>query len=157
MALISPKRSYSNPLQSIALDVRRNYISVFINIEPDDSVLEYLKNAVLQEIRITRVKKVIIDLSGVRIVDSLLFKKIEALCKMINMMGAEAVLTGISPGVAVALVDSGVDFSDVLIKQSVEDAEEYIAQLCRGKSTSQNINADYEDPESKDNTDNSGE
>jgi rsbT co-antagonist protein RsbR len=63
----------------------------------------------LAEVMRTQASFVIVDLTGVEIVDTKTADHLMKLVRKVEMVGARCVLTGIRPAVAETLVDIGVD------------------------------------------------
>ncbi|MGF2614899.1 STAS domain-containing protein [Rossellomorea vietnamensis] len=62
----------------------------------------------------------IIDLSGVVMVDTMVAHQIFQLIESLNLIGVETALTGIRPEVAMTAVQLGIDFSDVKTESSLQ-------------------------------------
>lgn len=75
--------------------------------------MKEIQEQILREVRSSKVKGVVIDLSGVRIVEPYLASIIDNTAKMVHLLGAETVLTGIKPGVAISLVNLNFDFKEI--------------------------------------------
>jgi rsbT co-antagonist protein RsbR len=69
-------------------------------------------------------KMVIIDITGVPVVDSVVAKYLAQTCAAIRLLGAEGILTGISVNVAQILVRLGIDFSDIITKSNLAEGLE---------------------------------
>ncbi|APR77707.1 RsbR, positive regulator of sigma-B [Minicystis rosea] len=67
----------------------------------------------LGEVARTQASFVIVDLTGVDIVDTKTADHLMKLMRKVEIIGARCVLTGIRPAVAETLVDIGVDFGDL--------------------------------------------
>lgn len=78
----------------------------------DASVLRLEKQITLTVAR-TRTKGVLIDMSGLAVVDSFVARVIARIAGMIRLLGSEAEVVGIQPAVAITLVELGVDMSHV--------------------------------------------
>ncbi len=63
----------------------------------------------------------IIDLSGVGIIDAFLCQKIFDTARMASMLGATTVLTGIKPEVVASLIDFDIEFKDILTARTLEE------------------------------------
>ncbi|MCD6116048.1 STAS domain-containing protein [bacterium] len=113
-------------LSGISMDIYQNCLTVLIKTEMSLSVVEDIQNAVLQKINRSGAKKVIMDFSGVEVVDSHLFELISSTYRMIALMGTDVVLTGFTPGVVASLVDSDVNYRGLIIKRSIEEAIDYL-------------------------------
>jgi len=70
---------------------------------------------------------VIIDLSGVQVIDSVLWEVFSNTCVMINMLGFQTVITGLNPGVVAAIMDINVDLTKVITAMSIQDALDILA------------------------------
>lgn len=77
---------------------------------------------VLDELNIAAVKTVIMDLSGVAIVDGVEFVALRKVLAMGALMGAKQMMVGISPGIASALVEMDIDLSGMDHAFTVDDA-----------------------------------
>lgn len=80
----------------------------------------------LEAVAVGRARHVIIDLTGVEIVDTRTADHLIKLVKKVELVGARCVLTGIRPAVAQTLVDIGVDFGRLTtlrnLKHGLRDA-----------------------------------
>jgi len=65
---------------------------------------------------------VLIDVSTLSLVDSYMGRMLGSLIGMTKLMGAEAVIAGIRPEVAIAMVELGVDLPDVATALTVDIA-----------------------------------
>src|SRR6185295_16392340 len=68
---------------------------------------------ILAEVARTQASFVIVDLTGVEIVDTRTADHLMKLIRKVELVGAQCVLTGIRPAVAETLVDIGVDFGRI--------------------------------------------
>jgi rsbT co-antagonist protein RsbR len=80
----------------------------------------------LTEVVQSRCRFVIIDLTGVQLIDSSTADRIIKLSRSVQLLGAECILTGIQPAVAQTLVELGVEFSNVNTQRNLKRA----LQLC---------------------------
>lgn len=100
-----------------------------------DSVrAEQLLQALLAGVARQHTRTVIIDITGVRTFDTLVAEVLLRASRAIRLLGAEAILTGISPGVAQTLVHLGVDFGDLATLGDLQSGVRYA--LTRSASTS---------------------
>jgi rsbT antagonist protein RsbS len=65
---------------------------------------------------------VLIDVSTLSLVDSYMGRMLGSLIGMTKLMGAHAVIAGIRPEVAIAMVELGVDLPDVATALNVDSA-----------------------------------
>lgn len=64
----------------------------------------------------------IIDLSGVYIVDTMVANQIFILFDSLKLLGVETILTGIRPEVAHIMIKLGLDFSEIKVMATLEQA-----------------------------------
>ncbi|MFH0803349.1 MAG: STAS domain-containing protein [bacterium] len=81
---------------------------------------ETLLNRIVEE----EAKMVIIDITGVPVVDSVVAKYLAQTCAAIKLIGAEGILTGISVNVAQILVRLGIDFTGIITKSNLAEGLE---------------------------------
>ncbi len=86
----------------------------------DESVIQMQKE-ILERVKTTGIKGVIIDLAGVDIIDSFFGQVIYDTAKMASLLGAITLLVGIKPEVVVTLVDLGFEFKDIQTALDLED------------------------------------
>lgn len=67
-------------------------------------------------------EKLIIDISGVYIVDTMVADQIFKLIDALKLLGVETILTGVRPEVAQTMIGLGVDFSGIKVATNVERA-----------------------------------
>lgn len=93
-----------------------------------------VKRTLLQMIGRTRAKCVILDITGVELVDSGTANHLLKVVRASGLMGAHCVLTGLSDSVAETLVDLGVDLSEVATLGSLRDGLRYCLKFIRSAS-----------------------
>lgn len=79
----------------------------------DDAAVLRLEDQITREVVRTRAKGTLIDVGGLDMVDSFIARVIARIASMVRLLGAEAVVVGIQPAVAITLVELGVDMRHV--------------------------------------------
>lgn len=97
-----------------------------------------VKRALLTTISRTRARCVILDITGVELVDSSTANHLLKVVRASTLMGAHCVLTGLSESVAETLVDLGVDLSEVATLGSLRDGLRHCLKYIRAGSNSDN-------------------
>ncbi|HAA90184.1 MAG: Anti-sigma-factor antagonist [Thermoanaerobacterales bacterium 50_218] len=88
----------------------------------------------------TRAKVVIVDVSGVPMIDTAAGGFLIEMFSAVKLLGADVILTGLKPEVAHTLVKLGIDFQMVVIARDLEDAlRRAIAMLEEEKRQQQKI------------------
>jgi rsbT antagonist protein RsbS len=94
----------------------------------DDSAVVRIEEQLTREVARTRVGGVLIDVSGLTVVDSFIAWVLARVVAMIRLLGAEAAVVGISPAVAITLVELGVSMGHL---DTALNAEQGLALLRR--------------------------
>ena len=107
------------------------------------------QNDLLQKIYSTKTKGVLIDISVLDIVDSFLGRILSDTAKMIRLLGAELVIVGMRPSVAITLVelnlqidgvataldiDQGIEKLDTIVKSNEIEEVDYARLADEGKN-----------------------
>jgi rsbT antagonist protein RsbS len=92
----------------------------------EDTTVEQIERAVTHEVARIRASGVLIDVSGLSIVDSFVARVIARLVAMVRLLGAEATIVGLQPAVAITLVELGVPMGHV---RTALNAEQGMARL----------------------------
>lgn len=79
----------------------------------DDSAVLRLEEEATTWVARTGVRGVIVDVSGLTVVDSFMARVIARVVEMIRLLGAETVVVGIQPAVAITLVELGLPMNQV--------------------------------------------
>ena len=80
-------------------------------------VMEALLNRIAKE----HASAVVMDLTGVKNIDSMVSQHLIQIVRAVQLMGADAIITGIQPEIARALVSLNIDLSDVTTRASLSD------------------------------------
>lgn len=108
-------------LQSkINVHIVRGCLVVIIQTELYDKMLIWIQKDILEKIKKTGLKKVIIDLSGINIIDSFFVQTITNTARMASLLGATTVITGLTPGSVASMIDLGLELLDVRIVRTLE-------------------------------------
>ena len=94
----------------------------------EDSSVERIERDVTRVVADTKATGVLVDVSGLAVVDSYVARVIARLAGMIRLLGAETAVVGIQPAVAIALVELGVPMGHV---HTALNAEQGMARLRR--------------------------
>jgi rsbT antagonist protein RsbS len=105
-----------------------NILLVTVHIELRDASADAFQQDVLAEIERTRVEGLIVDISGLDIVDSYVARVLADTGQMASLLGSQVVLVGMRPEVAATLVRMGYAMQGV---QTALDVDEGL-ELLRG-------------------------
>ena len=87
----------------------------------DSSRTMLLMEALLNRIAKDHATAVVMDLTGVKNIDSMVSQHLIQIVRAIQLMGSDAIITGIQPEIARALVSLNIDLSDVTTRASLSD------------------------------------
>ncbi len=88
----------------------------------DSDRAQVMAEALLEEIKEHGAETVIIDVTGVPIIDTAVADHLLSTIAAIRLMGVEVILCGIQPQIAKTLVKLNIDLSSVTITRSLEEA-----------------------------------
>ncbi|MGW2635756.1 STAS domain-containing protein [Streptomyces sp. NPDC001348] len=101
---------------------------VTVQGELHDGMAEQLQQDITQRIAHSRVNGVVIDVSGVDVVDSFLGRIFAEIAASTRLLAARTVLAGMRPAVAITLVELGLTLPGLTTTLDVERAMELLGQ-----------------------------
>ncbi|MDM8516460.1 STAS domain-containing protein [Desulfobacterales bacterium HSG16] len=116
-------------MSKVGIYINEGSLIVPIQTDLRNDALEQLQKDILKTVRETRLRGVIIDLSGVSLLDTYQAKKIFAIGKMTGLMGTVTVFTGLSAGIVVSLTDLDFDSSEVLTSINLEEGSKLLKSM----------------------------
>jgi len=117
-------------LFDLSVHISNGCLVVPVQGDIDDEIMQSIQKKILVNVEKQGVKGVVIDLSGVKIVDPYHADIINKTAKMIKLLGASTVLSGIRPGVAISLSDYHFEFDQIYrISRTFEDGVEMLQSI----------------------------
>jgi rsbT antagonist protein RsbS len=98
----------------------------------DDAAVLRLEDQITREIVRTHATGTLIDVGGLSMVDSFIARIIARVASMVRLLGAEAVVVGIQPAVAITLVELGVTMRHVHTALNAGRGMELLSRLQAG-------------------------
>lgn len=95
----------------------------------DDKTILHLESEITGETARTNARGVLIDVSGLVVIDSFIARVITRIVGMIRLLGAEAVVVGMQPAVAITLVELGADMTQIRTALDSERGMQLLARL----------------------------
>lgn len=104
------------------IPILKVYDALLVSIQVDmhDRMAEALEDDLSQMIVKTGARGVLIDISGLEIVDSFIGRMLNTIASVSAMLDARTVVTGMRPAVALTLVELGLELTGVLTALNVE-------------------------------------
>lgn len=97
-----------------------NYLLVTIQVDMHDRLALTLQDDLTERIVATGVQGVLIDISGLEIVDSFMGRMLGNIASMSRVLDADTVVVGMQPSVAITLVELGLSMPGVRTALNVE-------------------------------------
>jgi rsbT antagonist protein RsbS len=120
------------------------FLLVTIQIDLYDKLATNLESDLVQMVNKTGAKGVLIDISGLSIVDSFMGRILGNIGSMSKIMDAETVVVGIQPAVAITLIELGLELKGVNTALNVEKGMELLREKIRfeGDSTDDDVSTE---------------
>src|SRR3569833_1406894 len=93
-----------------------------------DSDAERLRHDLMERVSLYRAHGIIVDVTAIDVMDSFAARSIRTIAHMTRLRGADTVIDGLQPEVAIAMVQLGLAFDDM---HTALDLEEGLALLNR--------------------------
>ncbi|WP_336517966.1 STAS domain-containing protein [Pollutibacter soli] len=105
-----------------------DFLLVTIQIDLYDKLATNLESDLVQMVNKTGARGVLIDISGLSIVDSFMGRILGNIGSMSKIMDAETVVVGIQPAVAITLIELGLELKGVHTALNVEKGMELLKE-----------------------------
>ncbi len=107
--------------------------TIIVSLQDDltDKRAIQLQDDLLQKIYSTKTRGVLIDISVLDIVDSFLGRILSDTANMIRLLGAELVIVGMRPSVAITLVELNLQIDNVATALDIDQGIEKLAILVK--------------------------
>ncbi len=86
-----------------------------------DTDLEAMRDELIEQVGKVRARGVVLDVTVLDVVDSFATRMLRTIAHMARLRGARTVIVGMQPGVAMAMVELGLNFEDVLTALDLEE------------------------------------
>jgi rsbT antagonist protein RsbS len=93
-----------------------------------DADLEQLRDELAERVGRFRARGVIVDVTVLDVVDSFAARTLRDIAQTLRLRGAETVVVGLQPEVAVAMVQLGLTFDNVTTALDLEEGLEFLRQ-----------------------------
>lgn len=134
----------NHSVESIKITMHETQGCLVVPIQEElskEAALRIQRN-LLEQVHAKSIKGVIIDLSGVKVIDGILWEIFSKTAKMVKMLGPPSVITGLRPGVVASIIDLNLDFSDLTTAMNLEDALEILTQSTEPEMDAEDVEND---------------
>jgi two-component system, chemotaxis family, sensor kinase Cph1 len=115
----------STPLIPISDDVVVMPIIGTVDTKRAQQVMETLLSGVVER----RAKTAILDITGMTVMDTQVANALVQAAQSVRLLGAQVILTGIRPEIAMTLVSLGVDLREIVTHSSLQEGINYATQM----------------------------
>jgi rsbT antagonist protein RsbS len=118
-------------LRSDRIPIINLYSNLIVPIQGaiGDNVMAQLQEDVTRRIEGGGAKGLVIDVSGIEIMDSFMTRNIRDLALTARLMGVHTVVSGLRPAVAITLVEMGLEIPGIQTTLNLERAIECLAEM----------------------------
>lgn len=130
--------------ESIKITIHETQGCLVVPIQEElskEAALQIQRN-LLEKVYAKSIKGAIIDLSGVKVIDGILWEIFSKTARMVKMLGFPTVITGLRPGVVASIIDLDLDFSDLITAMNLEDALEILIQSTEPEMDTEDVEND---------------
>jgi rsbT antagonist protein RsbS len=106
-----------------------DFLLISIQIDMHDRLALQLQDELTAMVVKTKARGVLIDISSVETVDSFMGRMLGNIASMTRLLGAETVVAGIRPAVAITIVELGLSLPNVHTALNVNTGMEMLRQL----------------------------
>lgn len=99
-----------------------NILIVSVQGELRDQAANQMKDSIINSFVAQKAKGVIIDVSGLTVVDSFLGRLLIETAQMIRILGGRIIICGISPALAITMVELGLPLEGIDTALSLDEA-----------------------------------
>lgn len=105
-----------------------------IQVDLTDQEASDFQAAVLDKVSQTEAKGIVIDITALEVVDSYMARILNDTANMVRLLGAQVVITGMQPAVALTLVEMGRELIGVETALNLEQGLEMLHSLIAASS-----------------------
>ena len=106
----------------IPLQISRHCVVASIQVDLSETVLRRFRNELLELIQTSGATGVILDVSGIEVMDHRDFEALQRTMAMARLMGAPSVLAGLQAGVVSSLVELEAETDGIVAALDLDDA-----------------------------------
>lgn len=100
---------------------QEDFLIASIQDELSDAELVALRDQLVSKVRQYRSRAVLIDVTVLELMDSFAARTLRAIAHMTKLLGAETVVAGIQPDVALSMVQLGLTLDGIVVAMDLED------------------------------------
>jgi rsbT antagonist protein RsbS len=140
------------------IPIIRMWDQIFVPLQGNvtDELAERLQIEVLESIATSKVQGLVIDLTGMWLIDSHLCAILSNIAVSARLMGTQTILSGMSPEIAITLETMGIELDAIETSLSVEEAFELLGLSMKKSRVRDDDDDDDDDEDDEDDDDDDG-
>jgi rsbT antagonist protein RsbS len=115
----------------VAILRQGDHLIASVQSDLSDSEILSFRDEIAERVGRDRARGVIIDVTALDVIDSFVARSLRSLAVMLRLRGAETVIVGIRPDVAIAIVHFNIDLDPVRTALDLDDAHAVLHRLGR--------------------------
>ncbi len=127
--VIAAQRAAIHELSTPLLPLSKGVIALPIVGSVDTARAQQVMETLLEGIAYHKAQIAIVDITGVRVVDTQVAQALISTAQAVRLLGAQVVITGIQPRIAQTLVQLGVELTGIVTRSTLEDGIAYALKL----------------------------
>jgi len=132
----------SNPQRSIPIIKLYGTLIVSVQVDVTDHLVRELKDDIANAIQNQQVRGLIIEVSGVDIIDSYIARSLRDIAHISRLMGVDTVLAGLDAAMAITLVEMGMALGGIRTALNLESALELFARDAESRRSDADMTLD---------------
>lgn len=124
--LIEAQQAAIRELSTPLLPLIDNVIAMPLVGAIDSSRAQEMMETLLEGVATHRAELVILDITGVQVVDTQVAQTFVRTAQAVSLLGAQVILTGIQPQIAQTLVTLGADLSGIITRSTLQAGIDYV-------------------------------
>ena len=117
---------------SVAILRQGSYLIASIQSDLSDREVTELRHELAELVGRHRSRGIVIDVAALDVIDSFVARALRAIVLTARLRGAETVIVGIQPDVAIAMVQFRLNLKPLRVALDLDDAIELLDRLTRG-------------------------
>ena len=117
---------------SVAILRQGSYLIASIQSDLSDREVTELRHELAELVGRHRSRGIVIDVAALDVIDSFVARALRAIVLTARLRGAETVIVGIQPDVAIAMVQFRLNLKPLRVALDLDDAVELLERLTRG-------------------------
>jgi rsbT antagonist protein RsbS len=118
---------------SVLISRQGEYLIASVVSDLSDSQVAALRTDLLRKVGEVRARGIVIDVSGLDVIDSFVARSLRSVALSARLRGAQTVVVGIQPDVAIAMVHFDVDLGPIHSALDFDEAFQLLEDRIRGE------------------------